>query len=78
MACVLSPKITGGLNVPLTELENREEGAILGEEIWGFTEFMGLVRNPCEDVQKTSDVQKCVSNMGSGRHLTIGVILPAA
>lgn len=33
----LSPKITGDLKVPLTELQNRERGTSLGEEILGGT-----------------------------------------
>lgn len=55
-----------GLEVPLRELGNRGGGTILADEIWGLTEFMGLVRHPCEDVQKISDVQRFVSNMGAG------------
>lgn len=52
--------------MPLRELGNRGGGTILADEIWGLTEFMGLVRHPCEDVQKISDVQRFVSNMGAG------------
>lgn len=63
---------------PLTELGNRGGWAVLREEIWGLTEFMGLLRHPCEDVQKISDVRKLVSNMGGGRRLTMAVLLAAA
>lgn len=78
MAQVLTSKIIGGLKVPLPELQNREGGAVLGEDIWGLTEFMGLVRHSREDVQKISDVQEIVFNMGGRRHLTVVVILAAA